>query len=553
MGMVQWVCCRKMCCAKQYRRKGKKNMIQISQLKLPCTHTQQELREKIERTLRIRPEELIEYSIEKQSIDARKKPQIFYVYTIHASVLQEKKVFKKVHSKNITIVEKKVYQFPFHAESIPADRPVIIGSGPAGLFCAYMLAEHGFAPILLERGKAIEERKKDVDSFWETGKLNPESNVQFGEGGAGTFSDGKLNTLVKDPSGRNRKVLEIFVKEGAPEEILYVNKPHIGTDLLMNVVKNMRKTIQSNGGEVRFESKVTELCITDGKICGVVINKEQFLPAKSVILAIGHSARDTFEMLWEKQICMEAKSFAVGVRVEHPQKLINYAQYQLELPKTLPAASYKVTAQLSNGRGVYSFCMCPGGYVVNASSEEGRLAVNGMSYHSRAGENANSAIIVTVTPKDYGSDHPLAGMEFQRNLEEKAFRLAQGKIPVQRYEDFCKNRATDSFGTVHPSMKGNYAPANVREILPEIVAASIEEGIRCFDQKLQGFADPDALLSGVESRTSSPVRISRDPSTMEGSVKGLYPCGEGAGYAGGITSAAMDGISMAEAVAGELR
>lgn len=553
MGMVQWVCCRKMCCAKQYRRKGKKNMIQISQLKLPCTHTQQELREKIERTLRIRPEELIEYSIEKQSIDARKKPQIFYVYTIHASVLQEKKVFKKVHSKNITIVGKKVYQFPFHAESTPADRPVIIGSGPAGLFCAYMLAEHGFAPILLERGKAIEERKKDVDSFWETGKLNPESNVQFGEGGAGTFSDGKLNTLVKDPSGRNRKVLEIFVKEGAPEEILYVNKPHIGTDLLMNVVKNMRKTIQSNGGEVRFESKVTELCITDGKICGVVINKEQFLPAKSVILAIGHSARDTFEMLWEKQICMEAKSFAVGVRVEHPQKLINYAQYQLELPKTLPAASYKVTAQLSNGRGVYSFCMCPGGYVVNASSEEGRLAVNGMSYHSRAGENANSAIIVTVTPKDYGSDHPLAGMEFQRKLEEKAFHLAQGKIPVQRYEDFCKNRATDSFGTVHPSMKGNYAPANVREILPEIVAASIEEGIRCFDQKLQGFADPDALLSGVESRTSSPVRISRDPSTMEGSVKGLYPCGEGAGYAGGITSAAMDGIRMAEAVAGELR
>lgn len=553
MGMVQWVCCRKMCCAKQYRRKGKKNMIQISQLKLPCTHTQQELREKIERTLRIHPEELIEYSIEKQSIDARKKPQIFYVYTIHASVLQEKKVFKKVHSKNITIVEKKVYQFPFHAESTPADRPVIIGSGPAGLFCAYMLAEHGFAPILLERGKAIEERKKDVDSFWETGKLNPESNVQFGEGGAGTFSDGKLNTLVKDPSGRNRKVLEIFVKEGAPEEILYVNKPHIGTDLLMNVVKNMRKTIQSNGGEVRFESKVTELCITDGKICGVVINKEQFLPAKSVILAIGHSARDTFEMLWEKQICMEAKSFAVGVRVEHPQKLINYAQYQMELPKTLPAASYKVTAQLSNGRGVYSFCMCPGGYVVNASSEEGRLAVNGMSYHSRAGENANSAIIVTVTPKDYGSDHPLAGMEFQRKLEEKAFRLAQGKIPVQRYEDFCKNRATDSFGTVHPSMKGNYAPANVREILPEIVAASIEEGIRCFDQKLQGFADPDALLSGVESRTSSPVRISRDPSTMEGSVKGLYPCGEGAGYAGGITSAAMDGIRMAEAVAGQLR
>lgn len=528
-------------------------MIQISQLKLPCTHTQQELREKIERTLRIRPEELIEYSIEKQSIDARKKPQIFYVYTIHASVLQEKKVFKKVHSKNITIVEKKVYQFPFHAESIPGR-----STGDHRKWtCRTVLCIHVGRTWLCPNTSGARQSNRRAEErcrfLLGDGQTNPESNVQFGEGGAGTFSDGKLNTLVKDPSGRNRKVLEIFVKEGAPEEILYVNKPHIGTDLLMNVVKNMRKTIQSNGGEVRFESKVTELCITDGKICGVVINKEQFLPAKSVILAIGHSARDTFEMLWEKQICMEAKSFAVGVRVEHPQKLINYAQYQLELPKTLPAASYKVTAQLSNGRGVYSFCMCPGGYVVNASSEEGRLAVNGMSYHSRAGENANSAIIVTVTPKDYGSDHPLAGMEFQRKLEEKAFHLAQGKIPVQRYEDFCKNRATDSFGTVHPSMKGNYAPANVREILPEIVATSIEEGIRCFDQKLQGFADPDALLSGVESRTSSPVRISRDPSTMEGSVKGLYPCGEGAGYAGGITSAAMDGIRMAEAVAGELR
>lgn len=527
-------------------------MIQISQLKLSCTHTEQELRRKIVKTLRIRPEELTGYSIEKQSIDARKKPEIFYVYTIHASVVQEQKVLKKIRDTNVSTVKRNVYQFPFRAEETPKNRPVVIGSGPAGLFCAYMLAEHGFAPVLLERGKPVEERKKDVDLFWETGMLNPESNVQFGEGGAGTFSDGKLNTLVKDPSGRNRKVLEIFVKEGAPEEILYVNKPHIGTDLLLKVVKNMRETIKENGGEVLFERKVTELCTENGKVCGVVINGEEFLPAKAVILAVGHSARDTFEMLYEKQIAMEAKSFAVGLRVEHAQKLINYAQYQMELPESLPAASYKVTAQLPNGRGVYSFCMCPGGYVVNASSEEGRLAVNGMSYHDRAGENANSAIIVTVTPEDYGSDHPLAGMQFQRELEAKAFQLAQGKIPVQRYEDFCQNRATDTFGTIHPAIKGGYAPSNVREILPEIVAESIEEGIRCFDQRLHGFADPDALLSGVESRTSSPVRIPRDASTMEGSVKGLYPCGEGAGYAGGITSAAMDGIRVAETVAGQI-
>lgn len=529
--------------------KGKESMIQISQLKLSCTHTEQELKKKIIKTLRIRPEELLGYTIEKQSVDARRKPDIFYVYTIWASVSQEQSVLKKSRDKNISAVKKKTYQFPFQAAALPESRPVIIGSGPAGLFCAYMLAEHGFAPILLERGRSVEERKKDVDRFWETGILNTESNVQFGEGGAGTFSDGKLNTLVKDPTGRNRKVLEVFVKEGAPEEILYVNKPHIGTDLLMEVVKNMRETIKKNGGEVRFESKVTGLSIENGKLCGLVINGEEVLPAKTAVLAIGHSARDTFEMLFEQKVVMEAKSFAVGVRVEHPQKLINYAQYQEESPKHLPAASYKVTAQLPSRRGVYSFCMCPGGYVVNASSEEGRLAVNGMSYHDRAGENANSAIIVTVTPKDYGSDHPLAGMYFQRELEESAFRLAGGNIPVQRYEDFCRNRATERFGSVHPAIKGSYAPANVREILPETVAESIEEGIRCFDKKLRGFADPDTLLSGVESRTSSPVRIPRDPLALEGSVEGLYPCGEGAGYAGGITSAAMDGIRVAEAVA----
>ena len=524
-------------------------MIQISQLKLSCTHTEQELKKKIIKTLHIRPEELLDYTIEKQSIDARRKSDIFYVYTIWASVTQEQNVLKKSRDKNVSIVKKKTYRFPFQATEVSENRPVIIGSGPAGLFCAYLLAENGFAPILLERGKSVEERKKDVDHFWETGVLNTESNVQFGEGGAGTFSDGKLNTLVKDPTGRNRKVLEVFVKEGAPEEILYVNKPHIGTDLLMEVVRNMRETIRRNGGEVRFESKVTGLSIEKGKLCGVVVNGSEMLPAKTVVLAVGHSARDTFEMLLAEKVIMEAKSFAVGVRVEHPQRWINYAQYQKDFPENLPAASYKVTAQLPNGRGVYSFCMCPGGYVVNASSEKGRLAVNGMSYHDRTGENANSAIIVTVTPEDYGSDHPLAGMYFQRELEERAFQISGGKIPVQRYEDFCNHRATKQFGVVQPAIKGSYTPANVRAILPEVVAESIEEGIHCFDKKLHGFASPDTLLSGVESRTSSPIRIPRDPSGLEGSIEGLYPCGEGAGYAGGITSAAMDGIRVAEAVA----
>lgn len=523
-------------------------MLRINQLKLPISHTEEDLKRKASKLLRIPPSRMLELHIIKQSIDARKKPELFYVYTVDVKVAEEGAILKKAKGNQITVSPEKQYHFPSSGEQPCKNRPVIIGSGPAGLFCAYMLAKAGYRPLLLERGADVDTRTKDVERFWETGQLHPNSNVQFGEGGAGTFSDGKLNTLVKDPYGRNKKVLELFVQYGAPEEILYVNKPHIGTDILTTVVKNMREAILRAGGEVRFHSQVTDLLITDGRLHGVVTQTGEEIPCDLAVLAIGHSARDTFRLLEQKGIPMEAKAFAVGVRVEHPQTMINESQYGMPKSTILSAASYKVAEQLSNGRGVYSFCMCPGGYVVNASSEEGRLAVNGMSYHNRSGENANSAIIVTVTPEDYGDFSPLAGVAFQQELEQKAYQLANGKIPVQLYGDFCKNKVSTAFGQVVPQMKGEYAFADVRSIFPDEIAASIAEGIQKFNDKIRGFSREDAILSGVESRTSSPVRISRDETFMS-QIRGIYPCGEGAGYAGGITSAAMDGIKVAEKIA----
>lgn len=409
----------------------------------------------------------------------------------------------------------------------------------------------------------MDARIRDVERFWQEGVLKPDSNVQFGEGGAGTFSDGKLNTLVKDKDGRNLAVLQTFVKFGAKESILYEAKPHIGTDALCDIVKSMRKEIIRLGGQVRFQSKVTGLCIQNGRLTGVIINGQEELSCNQAVLAIGHSARDTFDMLYQAQIPMEAKAFAVGFRVEHPQSMINVSQYGMENPGALGAASYKVAAQTSVGRGVYSFCMCPGGYVVNASSEEGRLAVNGMSYSGRNGVNANSAVIVAVTPEDFKEKHPLAGIAFQRSLEEKAYELGRGKIPVQRYGAFkrCVEReltqkedekiteqASEEGAFLMPQNKGGYRYADVSRILPEECNRAFVEGMTQFGRMIPGFDREDALLSGVESRTSSPVRIRRDE-TLQSEIRGLYPCGEGAGYAGGITSAAMDGIRVAEAVA----
>lgn len=526
-------------------------MIRIGQLKLNPNHSEKELLQKIAKMLRISEKDILEYQIKKQSLDARKKPDLKYVYTVDIKVQNEQQILKRQKNNQISIVKESVYMFPKTGTFSCKHRPIIIGCGPAGLFCAYLLAEHGYKPILFERGASVEERVNDIETFWTTGELKEHSNVQFGEGGAGTFSDGKLNTLVKDEYGRNKKVLQIFVENGAPKEILYTNKPHIGTDILVDVVRNMRNQIKMWGGEIHFHSQLVDISIEDRKVSSITVlskGKKEMYDTENLILAIGHSARDTFAMLYEKQLPIVAKPFAVGVRVEHAQQMINDSQYGADSPYQLPAASYKLTTNLPNKRGVYSFCMCPGGYVVNASSEKEHLAVNGMSYNARDGVNANSAIIVTVTPDDFGSEHPLAGVEFQRKLEKKAFENGNGKVPVQTFKDFCDNRPSKELGTIRPQIKGDYMLANVRDIFPVEIAESIELGIKSFDKQIRGFANNDTILSGVESRTSSPIRISRNE-RLQIENTGIYPCGEGAGYAGGITSAAMDGIKVAEMIA----
>lgn len=540
-------------------------MLRINQLKIQTDHTPEQLKKKAARALHIPIQDIVDIRIYRKSLDARKKPELFFSYALDVWLKDEDKVLGNRQNQGLDIqkVDSKEYSFRYNKIlDKPSHPPVIAGMGPAGLFCGYFLALSGYCPILLERGQDVEARKRDVEAFWDTGILNPSSNVQFGEGGAGTFSDGKLNTLVKDKEGRNRAVLQTFVKFGADESILYEAKPHIGTDVLAGVVKAMREEIIRLGGTVRFESQVTDICIEKDRITGVIINGEETLSCGQLVLAIGHSARDTFFMLHEKKIPMEAKSFAVGFRVEHLQKMINFSQYGREEAGNLGAAAYKLTAKTSVGRGVYSFCMCPGGYVVNASSEEGHLAVNGMSYSKRDGQNANSAIIVAVTPADYGSEHPLAGIDFQRKLEKKAYELGGGKIPVQRYGDFKSCVEKDMSRHIHqenstenpvsgeeiqPQCKGAYAWTDLSAILPKECNQAFVEGMEAFGRQIEGFNRPDAVLLGVESRTSSPVRINRDES-LQSCIRGLYPCGEGAGYAGGITSAAMDGIRVAEEI-----
>lgn len=532
-------------------------MIQIQQLKLKIPHGQDALRQKALKTLRVQEGNVLSFKIVRRSLDARKKPELFYVYTVELCVKNEGAVRRKIKNKNVQFVKKEEPYRPVLTGTTPLrSRPVIIGTGPAGLFCGYQLARLGYRPILLERGKNVRERMKDVENFWNGGTLNINSNVQFGEGGAGTFSDGKLNTLVHGSKGRHEEVLKTFCQFGAPEEILYDSKPHIGTDILCKIVENMRENILSLGGEVRFHSLVEDFELIQTKegvetlnalhICDTVSGRRYRLETQTAVLAVGHSARDTFETLKKLGVKMEPKSFAIGLRMEHPQSFINEHQYGQE-DAPVPAASYRLTSKAKDGRGVYTFCMCPGGYVVNASSEEGRLAVNGMSYSKRDGENANSAIVVTVTPEDFGKENVLAGMYFQQKLEENAYREGNGKIPVQTFRDFCENAVSLGSDTVLPQIKGKFAWANVRQIFPEQIAADIEEGIFSFDSKLKGYAMDAAVLSGVESRTSSPIRIPRDE-LLQSSVRGLYPCGEGAGYAGGITSAAMDGLKVTESI-----
>ena len=612
-------------------------MIRINQIKirhdLNKNISNEELRnvliKHVSKLLRVDIGNISEIEIIRRSIDARKKPEIYDIYLVDVELkgVDEKKVVGKCKSRDVSLKDKEEYSFerqvrgaivkcsqvencnPELSELISIDENaickkidevtseldnteenvVILGAGPAGLFCGYMLALKGFKPLVLERGADVDKRTEIVEHFWKTGELNTATNVQFGEGGAGTFSDGKLNTMVKDKDGRGREALKIFVENGAQEEIMYDAKPHIGTDVLRNVVRNMREKIIELGGEVRFETLVKELVIDeDGKLTGVAIAADngKVIPCKMAVLAIGHSARDTFYMLKDKKVSMEKKPFAVGLRVEHPQSLINKSQYGISNPKTLPPAPYKLTTTTDNGRGVYSFCMCPGGYVVNASSEQGRLAVNGMSYSKRDGNNANSAIIVTVDPMDFGSDDVLSGVEFQRKLEEKAYEIGGGKIPVEYYGDFktavkesdidqnCKTENkladtsikensldgqmqstrnyADGFWPIEPCMRGDHVFADVHNILPDELNNCFVEGMEKFGRMIKGYNDDKALLSGVESRTSSPVRITRDDNCESVNIKGLYPCGEGAGYAGGIMSAAMDGIKVAEHIAAKL-
>ncbi len=532
-------------------------MIRITQLKLPITHTQEQLYAKAAGILKLPPDALRAVTVVRRSIDARKKEQIQFIYTLDVEVSEksESRIVKRLRNDQVSIASDIVYRFPAPGETGLAHPPVIVGSGPAGLFAGYMLAEAGYCPIILERGDRVDVRKQKVERFWKGGELDIRSNVQFGEGGAGTFSDGKLNTMVKDPVGRNRKVLEIFVRHGADPKILYDAKPHIGTDVLACVVQSIREHILSLGGTVMFGTQMTGLALKEDRVTGVKAERWEDgkctrieIPAEAVILAIGHSARDTFSALYQSGIPMQPKSFAVGLRIQHPQEMIDRSQYGTGDTGILGPASYKLTHQTSAGRGVYSFCMCPGGYVVNASSESGEVAVNGMSNHDRNGRNANSALIVTVTPEDFGGVSPLAGVEFQRRLEKAAFRVGNGRIPVQLYGDFKENRISRGWGDVTPEFKGLTEFADLRETLPEYITAALLEGVERFGQKIGGFDRYDSILAGVESRTSSPVRILRDEH-MESAVRGLFPCGEGAGYAGGITSAAMDGMKAAEEIA----
>ncbi|MBP5679056.1 MAG: NAD(P)-binding protein [Bacilli bacterium] len=522
-------------------------MIRVRQIKVGVLEDSQEvLLKKISQKLKINVSDILFYEIRKKSIDARDKENIIYVYEFNVKVKEEGKVLKKITSPDIFLWDEKEYTFPKPPEGIPLiKQPIIVGSGPAGLFCAYFLAEAGYCPRIFERGDSMEERIQSVEEFFKGGVLDPNSNVQFGEGGAGTFSDGKLNSLVKDKMGRMRKIFEIFVENGAPEEILYMHNPHIGTDLLRNVIISIRKKILSMGGEFHYRSCVTNLLISHDQITGIEVNHKELYSSNCVILAIGHSARDTFQMLHENGILMKPKNFAVGVRVEHPRSMIDTWQYG-KFASTLGAAPYKLTYQTKSGRGVYSFCMCPGGFVVNASSEEEGIVVNGMSNYNRDEANSNSAIVVSISPEDLGGEL-FSGMEFQRQLEQAAYREGNGLIPVQLYKDFKKNQVSTGYGSFSSNTMGSAFFGNLRNVLPPFISESILEAMPEFGKKIHGFDREDTIFLGVETRTSSPVVIERDEHYMS-SIKGLYPCGEGAGYAGGITTSAIDGLKVAEEI-----
>lgn len=527
-------------------------MLRITELKLPLDHPETQLKTAILERLGIGAEQLNRYTIFRQGFDARKRHAILRVYTVDAEVADEPTVFARLAADpQLSLTPDSSYRFVTQAPKELALRPVIIGTGPCGLFAGLILAQMGFRPIILERGKAVRERTKDTFGLWRKGVFNPESNVQFGEGGAGTFSDGKLYTQIKDPNHYGRKVLTELVKAGAPTEILQVSKPHIGTFRLVTVVENLRASIEALGGEIRFQSRVDDIIIDDGQVRGVVLVNGETLDTNHVVLAVGHSARDTFNMLYERGVYIEAKPFSIGFRIEHPQSLIDSCRWGSNAcHPLLGAADYKLVHHCRNGRSVYSFCMCPGGTVVAATSEAGHVVTNGMSQYSRNERNANSGIVVGISPDDYPG-HPLAGIDFQRQLEAAAFKLGGETYaaPGQLVGDFLAQRPSSVLGSVQPSYTPGVYLCDLSPALPEYAITAIREALPAFDKKIKGFAMHDAVLTGVETRTSSPIRIKRNEHYQSLNTKGLYPAGEGAGYAGGILSAAVDGIKIAEALA----
>jgi uncharacterized FAD-dependent dehydrogenase len=532
-------------------------MLRLTDLKLPLGHDEGAIKAALLKRLKIPARDLVGFSVFRRATDARKKAAITLTYTLDVEVTDEAALLERfAKDRNLSRAPDMSYRFVARAPAGAASRPVVVGAGPCGLFAALVLAQMGFRPIILERGKVVRERTKDTWGLWRRSLLDPESNVQFGEGGAGLFSDGKLHSQIKDPRHHGRKVLTEFVAAGAPPEILTLGKPHIGTFRLVTIVENMRRTIEALGGEYRFESRLEGLDIEPGRdglrhVRGVILADGSHIATDHVVLAIGHSARNTFHMLSECGVAIDAKPFSIGVRIEHPQSLIDRCRFGEGAGRPeLGAADYKLVHHCANGRAVYTFCMCPGGTVVAAASEPGRVVTNGMSQYSRNERNANAGIVVGITPADYPGE-PLAGIAFQRHWEERAFAAGGGGYiaPAQRVEDFLATRASTALGDVIPSYKPGVHMADLAACLPDFAVAAIREAIPAFDRQIRGFAMADAVMTGVETRTSSPVRIGRDASLQSINTRGLYPAGEGAGYAGGILSAAVDGIRVAEAVA----
>ncbi|MBY0510682.1 MAG: NAD(P)/FAD-dependent oxidoreductase [Rhodospirillaceae bacterium] len=531
-------------------------MIRLTEIKLPLDHPEGALKSAILKKLNLPAQDLVSFTVFRRGYDARKTSAIHLIYTLDVTVTNEAAVLKRfADDLHVRPTPDTTYKLVARAPENLKNRPVVIGTGPCGLFAGFLLAEMGFRPIILDRGKIVRERTVDTFKLWRKNVLNPESNVQFGEGGAGTFSDGKLHSQIKDPGHRGRKVLTEFVKAGAPDEILYVSKPHIGTFRLVTMVESMRATMLSMGADIRFQSKVDDIDIdeTNGerRVRGVVLEGGEYIATDRVVMAVGHSARDTFQMIYDRDVYVEAKPFSIGVRIEHPQSLIDRCRFgKYAGHPILGAADYKLVHHCSNGRSVYSFCMCPGGTVVAATSEEGRVVTNGMSQYSRAERNANSGIVVGITPDDYPG-HPLAGIAFQREWESKAFVAGGGTYdaPGQKVGDFLAARASTAFGSVLPSYKPGVHLTDLSACLPDYAIAAIREALPAFDRQIKGYAMDDAIMTGVETRTSSPIRIKRGEDFQSINTRGLFPAGEGAGYAGGILSAAVDGIRVAEALA----